>query len=127
LPATFENELVPEVFLGSKYDHELHFWDLHRRKHLQEGDFGAENQLVFEPRPAHDPIQAHGFVNLVISLKDLSASIWTWYREGKGNACSVRKVIEILAKLADPRLLSSMRRGQPGRRTDSPYRTARSA
>jgi methanethiol oxidase len=88
LPATFENGLVPEVLLGGKYGHKLHFWDLHKRKHLQEVDFGAENQLVFELRPAHDPTKAYGFVNSVISLKDLSASIWTWYREG--NAWAVR-------------------------------------
>jgi signal transduction histidine kinase len=33
-------------------------------------------------RPAHDPTKPHGFVNCVISLKDLSSSIWTWYRDG---------------------------------------------
>ena len=54
LPATFENGLVPEVLLAGQYGHKLHFWDLHSRKHKQEVDFGAENQLVFELRPAHD-------------------------------------------------------------------------
>ena len=42
-----------------------------------------EYQLVFELRPAHDPTKAYGFVNCVVSLKDLSASIWTWYRDGE--------------------------------------------
>ena len=68
-PDTFENGLVPEVLLGAKYGHRLHFWDLHKRKHLQEIDFGAEHQLVFELRPAHDPTKAYGFVNCVISLE----------------------------------------------------------
>ena len=81
-PDTFENGLIPEVLLASKYGRKLHFWDLTRRKHLQEIDFGEEHQLVFELRPAHDPTKAYGFVNCVISLKDLSASIWTWYRDG---------------------------------------------
>ena len=63
------------------YSHKLHFWDLHSRKHSQGIDFGAENQLVFELRPAHDPTKAYGFVNSAISLKDLSASIWTWHHE----------------------------------------------
>jgi selenium-binding protein 1 len=99
LPATFENGLVPEVLLGGKYGHSLHFWDLNTRKHKQTIDFGAENQLVFELRPAHDPTKAHGFVNSVISLKDLSASIWTWYREG--DRWAARKVIEIPAEPAD--------------------------
>ena len=80
-PDTFENGLVPEILLGAKYGRRLHFWDLNRRKHLQEIDFGAEYQLVFELRPAHDPRSAYGFVNAVISLKDLSSSIWTWYRD----------------------------------------------
>lgn len=97
-PDTFENGLVPEVLLNSRYGRKLHFWDLHKRKHLQEIDFGAEHQLVFELRPAHDPTKAHGFVNCVISLKDLSASIWTWYRDG--GQWAVRKVIEIPAEPA---------------------------
>jgi selenium-binding protein 1 len=109
LPATFENGLVPEVLLGGKYGHKLHFWDLHARKHKQEIDFGAENQLVFELRPAHDPTKAYGFVNSVISLKDLSASIWTWYRNG--NEWAVKKIIEIPAEAADPELLPPMLKG----------------
>ncbi|HEX7682361.1 MAG TPA: selenium-binding family protein [Trinickia sp.] len=106
LPATFENGLVPEVLLGGKYGHRLHFWDLNTRKHKQTIDFGEENQLVFELRPAHDPTKAHGFVNSVISLKDLSASIWTWYREG--DRWAARKVIDIPAEPADPARLPPM-------------------
>ncbi|NRO95805.1 selenium-binding protein [Paraburkholderia sp. NMBU_R16] len=109
LPATFENGLVPEVLLGGKYGHRLHFWDLNTRKHQQTVDFGAENQLVFELRPAHDPTQAYGFVNSVISLKDLSASIWTWYRDG--NRWAARKIIEIPAEPADPAILPPMLKG----------------
>ena len=101
-PDTFENGLVPEILLGSKYGRKLHFWDLHKRKHLQEIDFGEEHQLVFELRPAHDPTKAYGFVNCVISLKDLSSSIWTWYRDG--DKWAVKKII------TDPR-----RAGEPGR------------
>ncbi|MBV9245163.1 MAG: selenium-binding family protein [Methylobacteriaceae bacterium] len=109
LPADFENGLVPEVLLGSKYGRKLHFWDLHKRKHLQQIDFGTEHQLVFELRPAHDPTKAHGFVNCVISLKDLSSSIWTWYRDG--DKWAVRKIIEIPAEPADPDLLPPALKG----------------
>ncbi|PTB21067.1 selenium-binding protein [Trinickia symbiotica] len=109
LPATFENGLVPEVLLGGKYGHRLHFWDLNTRKHRQVLDFGEENQLVFELRPAHDPTRAYGFVNSVISLKDLSASIWTWYRDG--GKWAARKIIEIPAEPADPALLPPMLKG----------------
>ncbi|HXW30201.1 MAG TPA: selenium-binding protein SBP56-related protein, partial [Xanthobacteraceae bacterium] len=88
-PTTFEDGLVPEILLNSQYGRKLHFWDLHKRNHLQEIDFGEEYQLVFELRPAHDPTKAYGFVNAVISLKDLSSSIWTWYRDG--NQWAVKK------------------------------------
>ena len=83
-----------------KYGRRLHFWDLHKRKHLQTIDFGDEYQLVFELRPAHDPTKAYGFVNCVISLKNLSSSIWTWYRDG--DKWAVKKVIEIPAEPAEP-------------------------
>src|SRR5262245_38175444 len=99
-PDTFENGLVPEILLGSKYGRRLHFWDFTKRTHLQEIDFGEEHQLVFELRPAHDPTKAHGFVNCVISLKDLSSSIWTWFREG--NKWAAKKIISIPAEPANP-------------------------
>jgi selenium-binding protein 1 len=108
-PNTVENGLVPEILLGANYGRRLHFWDLHKRKHLQEIDFGPEYQLVFELRPAHDPTKAYGFVNAVISLKDLSASIWTWYRDG--SKWAVKKIIEIPAEPADPDLLPPVLKG----------------
>src|SRR5262245_35986479 len=39
-PDTFENGLVPEILLGSKYGRRLHFWDFTKRTHLQEIDLG---------------------------------------------------------------------------------------
>ncbi|HYB08311.1 MAG TPA: selenium-binding family protein [Alphaproteobacteria bacterium] len=109
LPATFENGLVPEVLLGSRYGRKLHFWDLHGRKHRQEIDFGPEHQLVFELRPAHDPTKAYGFVNCVVSLKDLSSSIWVWHREG--DKWAVKKVAEIPAEPASADDLPPMLKG----------------
>jgi selenium-binding protein 1 len=92
-PNTFENGLIPEVLLGGQYGRRLHFWDLHKRRHLQEIDLGDKQQLVFELRPAHDPTKAYGFASVVISLEDLSSSIWTWYRDG--TQWAVKKIIEI--------------------------------
>src|ERR687890_60839 len=108
-PDTFENGLVPEILLGSKYGRRLHFWDLQKRKHLQEIDFGEEHQLVLELRPAHDPTKAYGFVNCVVSLKDLSSSIWTWYRDG--DRWAVKKIITIPAEPASPDDLPPMLKG----------------
>jgi selenium-binding protein 1 len=108
-PDMFENGLVPELLLGSKYGRRLRFWDLHKRKHLQTIDFGEQYQLVFELRPAHDPRRAYGFVNCVISLADLSSSIWVWHRDGAKWA--VTKVIDIPAEPADPDQLPPMLQG----------------
>jgi selenium-binding protein 1 len=55
--------------------------------------------MVLELRPSHDPNRTFGFVNTVVSLADLSSSIWTWYLD-KGT-WAVRKVITIPAEPAD--------------------------
>jgi selenium-binding protein 1 len=108
-PDTFEEGLVPEVLLGSQYGRRLHFWNLHKRKHLQEIDFGKEYQLVFELRPAHDPTKAYGFVGCVICLNDLSSSIWTWYRNG--GKWAVKKIIDIPAEPAEEEDLPPLLKG----------------
>jgi hypothetical protein len=50
-------------------------------KLLQRVDLGDEHQMVLELRPAHDPRETWGFVAVVISVADLSASISLWHRE----------------------------------------------
>jgi len=108
-PNMIENGLVPELLLGSKYGHQLHVWDLRRRRHRQAIDLGAEQQLVLELRPARDPSKTYGFVGVVVSLKDLSSSIWLWHRhEG---SWAVRKVIEIPAEPAEPEQLPPLLKG----------------
>jgi selenium-binding protein 1 len=99
-PKMVEHGVQPDVLLKSGYGHQLHLWDLRRRRHLQALDLGAEQQMVLELRPAHDPTKAYGFVGVVVSLKDLSGSVWLWHRDGHNWA--VRKVIEIPAEPADP-------------------------
>jgi methanethiol oxidase len=98
-PNMVENGVNPELLLAGKYGHSLHIWDLQRRTHQQTLDLGAEYQMVLELRPAHDPRKAYGFVGVVTSLKDLSSSIWTWYRTDT-NQWAVKKVIEIPAEPA---------------------------
>lgn len=80
-PYQFESGVVAEDLLAGKYGHRLHFWDLRKRRKIQSLDLGAEQQMVLELRPAHDPRKTYGFVGVVVSLEDLSASIWTWYQE----------------------------------------------
>lgn len=108
-PNMVENGVIPEMLLAGKYGHSLHIWDLRRRRHLQALDLGPEQQMVLELRPAHDPTKAYGFVGVVISLKDLSSSIWMWHRSnGKWD---VKKVIEIPAEPADPSQLPPLLQG----------------
>ena len=108
-PNMVEDGVNPELLLAGKYGHSLHFWDLRKRRHLQSVDLGAEQQMVLELRPAHDPTKAWGFVGVVVSLKDLSSSIWLWHRDN-GN-WAVQKVIEIPAEPADPESLPPLLRG----------------
>jgi methanethiol oxidase len=108
-PDMFEDGLIPEQILGAKYGRRLHFWDLHKRRHVQEIDLGEEYQLVFELRPAHDPRKAYGFAGVVLCLKDLSASIFLWYRDG--DRWAVKKVISIPAEAADPDQLPPLLKG----------------
>jgi methanethiol oxidase len=108
-PDMIEDGLVPELLLGAKYGRRLHFWDLHKRKLLQTIDFGDKYQLVFELRPAHDPTKAYGFVNCVLSLEDLSSSIWVWHRDGQKWA--VTKVIDIPAEPSDADKLPPLLKG----------------
>jgi selenium-binding protein 1 len=109
-PNMVENGLIPDLLLGSKYGHRLHVFDLDRRKHRQVLDLGPEHQMPLELRPAHDPAKAYGFVGVVVSLKDLSSSIWMWHREESGEF-QVQKVIEIPAEPADPEDLPPMLKG----------------
>jgi selenium-binding protein 1 len=108
-PNMIESGLLPDLLLNSKYGHQLHFWDLRKRRHVKSIDLGAENQLVLELRPAHDPTKAYGFVNVVVSLKDLSSSIWLWHRNN--DDWEVKKVIEIPAEPADPSQLPPLLQG----------------
>ena len=100
-PDMVEGGLNPEL-LG-QYGHQLHIWDLKRRRHQQAIDLGPEQQMVLELRPAHDPTRAHGFVGVVVSTADLTSSVWTWFRSN--GSWDARKVIEIPPEPADPDLL----------------------
>ena len=108
-PNMVENGLNPEILLKSGYGHRLHVWDLRRRRHLQELDLGAEYQMALELRPAHDPTRAYGFLGVVVSLKDLSASIWVWHRDN--GQWGVKKIIDVPAEPADPDLLPPLLKG----------------
>jgi methanethiol oxidase len=59
--------------------------------------------MVLEVRPSHDPNATWGFVGVVISTVDLSASVWRWFSDG--DDWRVEKVISIPAEPADPDLL----------------------
>jgi methanethiol oxidase len=93
-----EDGVVPDLLLGRKYGHRLHFWDMNSRRHLQTVDLGDQHQMVLELRPAHDPARTYGFVGVVVSVEDLSASIWLWHEQDGQWAAD--KVISIPAEPA---------------------------
>ena len=98
-PSMIENGLNPEDLLGRKFGHHINFWSMSERKLTQRIDLGDEHQMVLELRPAHDPTKTFGFVGVVISVEDLSASVWLWHRDG--DRWAVDKVITIPAEPAD--------------------------
>jgi selenium-binding protein 1 len=65
--------------------------------------------MALELRPSHDPNNTYGFVGVVTSIKDLSSSIWAWYREN--GAWKVRKVIDIPAEPAKAEELPPLLKG----------------
>jgi len=102
-PSMVENGLNPEDLLGRRFGHHLNFWSMSERTLTQRIDLGDQHQMVLEVRPSHDPEKTWGFVGVVISVEDLSGSIWAWYRDG--DTWAVRKVVTIPAEPADPDLL----------------------
>ena len=108
-PSMFEDGVVPEKLLGREYGHAMHVWDLRHRTHLRTLDLGDEHQMVLELRPAHDPRKAYGFVGVVVSVEDLSASIWLWHRDG--GDWKIQKAITIPAEPADADLLPPLLKG----------------
>ncbi|RZU49103.1 selenium-binding protein 1 [Krasilnikovia cinnamomea] len=102
-PAMIEDGVNPDLLLGREYGHRIHFWDLAKRTLVQTVDLGDEHQMTLELRPAHDPTKEYGFVGVVISVADLSASIWLWHRDG--GEFAVTKIIYIPAEPADPAAL----------------------
>src|SRR5437870_3042100 len=98
-PSMIENGLNPDDLLGRRFGHHLNFWSLSEGKLMQRIDLGDEHQMVLEMRPAHDPRKTWGFVGVVISVADLSASVWLWHREN--GDWEMKKVITIPAEPAD--------------------------
>jgi selenium-binding protein 1 len=113
-PNMVSQGVVPELLLSGGYGHALHVWDLRTRKHRQTIDLGKDQQMVLELRPAHNPLKSWGFVGVVISNQDLSASVWLWYRDEqapRGAEWKARKVITIPADPADPADLPPLLQG----------------
>jgi selenium-binding protein 1 len=101
-PNMVKNGVDPELLMGGKYGNSLHVWDLKTRRHVQKLELGEEQQMVLELRPAHNPRSAYGFVGVVMSLADLSSSIWMWHLDPTTGQWKTKKVIEIPAEPADP-------------------------
>ncbi|HUF26426.1 MAG TPA: selenium-binding protein SBP56-related protein [Gemmatimonadaceae bacterium] len=110
-PNMVKNGVDPELLLNGKYGNALHVWDLKRRTHVKKLELGAEQQMVLELRPAHNPRKAYGFVGVVLSLADLSSSIWMWYRNPDTGEWTTRKIIQIPAEPADPADLPPLLQG----------------
>ena len=94
-PSMIQDGVNPELLLGGKYGNALNIWDLRKGRHESRLELGPQYQMVLELRPAHDPKKPWGFASVVISIEDLSASIWLWYLDGSNGTgeWKVKKVI----------------------------------
>ncbi|HET8625379.1 MAG TPA: selenium-binding protein SBP56-related protein [Gemmatimonadales bacterium] len=115
-PRMVNDGVVPELLLGGKYGHQLHVWDLRKGRHRQTLDLGPRQQMTLVLQPAHNPGKPFGFVCVVVSLDDLSSSVWLWYLDRKGGngaegEWKTKKVIEIPAEPADPADLPPLLQG----------------
>jgi selenium-binding protein 1 len=106
-PSMIEDGPDPQDLLGRRFGHHLNFWSMSQRKLTQRVDLGDPHQMVLELRPAHDPAKTWGFVGVVLSVADLSGSVWAWHRDRDrdGERWAATKVITIPAEAADPELL----------------------
>jgi hypothetical protein len=53
--STIDAGLVPDLRLGQKYGHRLHFWNLAEGRIVHSVDLEPEHQMVLELGPFHDP------------------------------------------------------------------------
>jgi selenium-binding protein 1 len=112
-PSMVSEGVNPELLLGGKYGNAIHVWDMKSRKLQQTLELGPQYQMTLELRPARDPSRAYGFAGVVLSLEDLSASVWLWYLDGENGdgEWKAKKVIEIPAEPADPEDLPPLLKG----------------
>lgn len=114
-PNMIEEGLNPDILLSGGYGNALHIWDLPTRTHKKVLKLGDQYQMALICCPAHDPRKAYGFLGVVVSIEDLSSSIWLWYLDGaNGNGSGewkIKKVIDIPAKPANPDDLPPLLKG----------------
>jgi selenium-binding protein 1 len=108
-PSMIEDGVLPALLMDRKYGHCIHIWDLAGRRHLKALDLGDQYQMTLELRPAHDPDATWGFCGVVVSVEDLSASVWLWHRDGED--WKITKVIDIPAEPADASVLPPLLQG----------------
>jgi selenium-binding protein 1 len=113
-PSIIRDGLDPELLLAGGYGHRLHVWELGTRRYVKAIDLGADQQAVLDLRPAHNPTRAYGFVATLLSLADLSSSVFLWYLDrGSGTSpgeWKARRVIAIPADTAAGNVLPPMLR-----------------
>ena len=97
-PSMIEDGVNPELLLAHSTVTPCISGTSPSGRHLQRVDLGEQHQMVLELRPSHDPFATWGFVGVVVSTEDLSASVWRWHLEGDG--WQADKVITIPAEPA---------------------------
>ena len=117
-PNMVKDGVNPELLLGGKYGNTLHVWDL--RAPAPPAGAQARRRAADAARASSGTrSDARLWVRRRrLSLKDLSSSIWLWYRDphkkrpnGSDGPWAIKKVIEIPAEPADPEKLPPILQG----------------
>ena len=93
---------TPSCCSANQYGHQLHVWDLRRRRHVQAIDLGARApdgaRAAPGPRPDARPTASSASSSRRPTCR---ASVWLWHRQDDGSV-GVEKVITIPAEPAEP-------------------------
>ena len=86
---------------AKEYGHQLHVWDLRRRATGRPSTSATSTRWCSSCAPPTTRGARDGFVGVVVSVADLSASVWRWSRRPDGSF-EADKVITIPAVPKDP-------------------------
>ena len=109
-PNMMEHGVNPDILFKGGYGHALHLWDLRKSAVICRRWISVpSSKWCWSCVPLTIRVERTDLLGVVVSLKDLSASVWLWHHEN--GKWSVKKMIEIPAEPAEPDKLPPLLQG----------------